>query len=259
MAAVTVGAVRTADGEGRVGRSRVRWVFLGFLVSVFFLFGWFDQSVETTNELGNPSRLVVEAGAGPIQITVSADDQARLHRQDSWLFSEPSYEEESDGGSLIVRSTCPGSFPCRSALRLEVPAGMVVEVVAEDGVVDIVSFDGDLTVRSTASDGVILGPATGSVSIDSPAGEVVGRHVQVNELSVTASAGAVDLVFARAPTVLSVAADDETVQVFVPDLLYRLDIATSSAEVEIDVDRAAGAPREIAISSTGPVTVGLAP
>lgn len=259
MAAVTVGAVRTADDEGTVGRSRVRWVFLGFLVSVFFLFGWFDQSVESTIELGTPARLVVEGGAGPIQVTTSTDDQARLHRQDSWLFSEPLYEEENSGGSLVVRSSCPGVFPCRSALRLEVPAGMVVEVIAADGVVDVVSFDGDLTVRSTAPDGVILGPATGSVLIDSPNGEVVGRHVQVDDLTVIASGEPVDLVFARAPVVLSVTADDEMVQVLVPDLLYRLDIATSSADVEIDVDRAAGAPREITISSTGPVTVGLSP
>lgn len=254
MAAVA-GTVR----EGTVGRSRVRWVFLGFLASLFFLFGWFDQSVETTSELGSPARLVVEGGAGPIQVTVSSDDQARVHRQDSWLFSEPTYEEEESGDSLIVRSTCPGVFPCRSALRLEVPVGMVVEVVAGNGLVDIVSFDGELTVRSTSVEGVILGPVRGIVSVDSPSGNVTGRHLQLDELTVSAGDGNVDVSFARAPASVSITAEDASVRIVLPDLLYRLDIATSSAEVEIDVDRAAGAPREIIVSSTGPVTVAPSP
>lgn len=252
-------AVADTVREGTVGRSRVRWVFLGFLVSVFFLFGWFDQSVETTSELGSPARLVVEGGAGPIQVTVSADDQARVHRQDSWLFSEPTYEEEETGDALVVRSTCPGLFPCRSALRLEVPIGMVVEVVAENGVVDVVSFEGELTVRSTSDDGVILGPVRGIVSVDSPSGNVTGRHVQLDELTVSAGDGSVDVAFARAPASVSVTAEDEPVRIVLPDLLYRLDIATSSADVEINVDRAAGAPREILISSTGPVIVTPSP
>ncbi len=136
---------------------------------------------------------------------------------------------------------------------------MVVEVAVADGVVDVLSFDGDLTVRTTSSDGVILGPVRGSLSIDSSSGPVIGRHLRASELTVEAQDGAVDLMFARAPMALVVTGDDESIRVLVPDLLYRLEIATSSAEVEIDVDRAAGAPRDITISSTGPVTVARSP
>lgn len=249
---------QATDAERSVGRSRVRWVVAGFLVSLFFLFGWFDQSVSTTTELGVPDKVRVEAEAGPIQVTVSADDQVRLHRQESWLFSEPFYEQESSGGEVVVRSACPGLFPCRSALRLEVPAGMVVEVVAEDGVVDLVSFDGDITVQSSSPEGVVLGSVIGTVTVRASAGHVMGRQLQVSDLTVDAGDGEVDLVFSRAPTSLSIQATDAAVRVLVPDLLYRLDIATSSEEVEIDVDRATAAPRDINISSTGPVTLGLA-
>lgn len=243
--------------DRRVGRTRFRGVILGFLVSLFFLFGWFDQQTTTTVELESASRIRIESDAGPVEII--AGDTARVRRRDSWLFSEPSYEQEVNAGGVVVRVSCPGRFPCRSALVVEVPPGTTLEIVASDGIVDVIRFDGDLSITSTADDGVLLSRVQGTAEIVSSNGPVVGTAVGLDEVAVEVDDDIVDLHFVAPPTMVEVTAGRGAVDLFVPDVLYRLEVGTSDETVEIEVDRAAGSRRELIVQSVGPVRIGVGP
>jgi hypothetical protein len=229
---------------------------LGFLLSLFFLFGWFDHSEMVETALQNPTRVTVVATSGPIEIV--GGDQAIVAVRNSWLFSEPTIEIVERNGEAVVRASCPGRFPCRSAVRLTLPAGVDVTAVASDGVVDVSRFDGHLEVFSTAEEGVLLSSVVGTARIVSSSGAIVGAGLQLSDLSVETVDARVELGFGVPPDNVSVEAGSELVVVTLPDRLYRVEIETVSLNVEVAVDEAPASARSIAVSTTGPVRVGTA-
>lgn len=241
--------------DRRVGRTRFRGVIIGFLISLFFLFGWFDQQTTTTVELENAPSIRIESDAGPVEIVTG--DTARVQRRDSWLFSEPSFEQVVTASGVVVRVSCPGRFPCRSALVVEVPPGTILEIVTSDGIVDVLGFDGDLTITSTADDGVLLSRVHGTADIVSNQGPVVGTALGLDEVAVEVDDGPVDLHFGVPPTTVEILGGGGAIDLVVPDVLYRLEVGTSDETVEIEVDRAAGARRELIVQSVGPVRIGV--
>lgn len=234
-------------------RRRWPWLFVGAAVSLFFLAGWFDRSEQAVSDLGAPTRVLLVSDAGPVEIVTA--DTARLTRRDSWLVSRPQVEMATVDDEVVVRVTCPGRFPCRSLLRLEAPAGVELVVVATRGIVDVTSFDGRLTVFTTASDGVVMGPIAGSARVVSRDGVIRGSSLRAEELDIAVEDARVEVSFALPPDSVVVSAGEDLVALEVPDQLYRLEVETDSSTVEIGIDEATTADRQIVIRSDGPVRV----
>lgn len=243
------------DDEPQSSRRRL-WILAGFCFSLFFLSGWFDQSIEQTLEVDAPTRLVIVSDAGPVGVSsIEAGQAAAITRRDSWLFSEPRFETVESVGETVVRVTCPGRFPCRSALHAEVPVGTEVIVVATTGVVDVQSHTGSLTVYSSASDGVVLGPVGGSARIVSRGGPISGFHLALDDLDVEADQSPVRISFSASPMSVRVSGSEELVQIAVPQRFYRVDIETGSASVEVGVHQSINSDRGIEVVANGPVQV----
>ena len=243
------------DAEPQPSRRRL-WVLAGFCVSLFFLFGWFDQSIEQTLEVDASIRLVIISDAGPVEVSsIEAGQPTAVTRNDSWLFSEPQFETMESAGETVVRVTCPGRFPCRSALRVEVPVGVEVVVVATTGVVDVQNHSGSLLVYSSASEGVVLGPVGGSARIVSRGGPISGFHLTLDDLELEADQSPVRVSFSKSPTSVRVSGSEELVQIALPQRFYRVDIEAGSASVEVGVNQSINSDRAIEVVSKGPVQV----
>lgn len=244
------------DSESSPTRSRWVWVLAGFAVSLFFLFGWFDQSMESAMSVAAPSRLVIVSDAGRVELSsVEEGEAVQIEWRDSWLFSEPRIETAESNGEFVVRLTCPGRFPCRSDLSAAVPEGTDVVVLATDGVVDVRGHVGSLLVLSQSPDGVLLGPVAGSARIFSSHGSVNGFHLALDDLELVVEQSPVRLDFSEPPTAVQVTAADDLVQIGLPQRFYRVGIDTASPSVVVDVNQSINSDRGIDVQSEGPVRV----
>lgn len=237
-------------------RTRWSWIIVGFVVSLFLLFGWFDQSSVTSLSIDSSTRLVIVSDAGGVELSsVPAGESTLITRRDSWLFSEPVFESAQDDGATVVRVSCPGRFPCRSDLRAEVPAGTEVVIFATSGIVDVRGHRGLLAVYSSSSDGVLLGPISGSARVLSNEGPVSGFHLALGDLEVAVQQSPVRISFGRPPSTVVVTGSDDLVQIGLPQRFYRVDVETDSASVIVDVNQSANSNRGIDVVSKGPVRV----
>ena len=232
------------------------WIIVGFAVSLFFLFGWFDQSLQATLSVDTPTRLVIVSDAGRVELSsIPVGEATIIERRDSWLFSEPRFEMAEADGEAMVRVSCPGRFPCRSDLRAEVPVGTEVVVVATRGVVDVRGHDGSLSIYTSSTDGVVLGPIAGSARILSSDGPVNGFHLALDDLEVAVQQSSVRVSFARSPSSVVVSGSENLVQIGLPQRFYRVDVETDSASVIVDVNQSINSNRGIDVASKGPVRV----
>lgn len=225
------------------------------LVALFFLIGWMDRSRVVENEFGTPRRAFVVSDAGPVSVTTGTT--VRVTQYDSWLLSQPLIEQGVDDDEVVLRVSCPGSFPCRSRLSIEVPPGTELVVIATGGPVQLDGFEGDLTVFASGND-INLGPVRGSARIVSDTGDVAGHGMGLGALTVEVDRASMDLEFARAPESVILTAASGVIRLAVPDEGYRLAIRPEENQeervrTEIEVDERA--EETIAIRSEGTIAV----
>ena len=231
---------------------RRRWRALTFLISLLFVLGWIDRSAVDTVDLSQPTRLLVVSDAGPVDVVDG--NVVSLEHRDSWIFSRPRIEVVERDGQAVVRATCPGRFPCRSALMVTTPPGVEVVVVATAGVVQIDGFSGQLTVFSSG-DGVLLGSSSGSARVVARNGAVTGFGLAFGQLDVEVENAGVDLSYRVPPESVLIRADDAKVDLSLPQVRYRLSVETSSTQVDVDMRSFEASERAIVVRSTGPVRI----
>ena len=254
--------VRSRGQGARSDESPRRWgrILVAVLVLVFAgvaMAGWFDKSEATLVELGSPQRILFVNDAGPVMVRTVEDDRvgsgSSLVHADSWLFSRPQVQIESDLDGVVVRLSCRPRFPCRSSAELVVQPGVELVVVSTDGLLEVSRFEGDMTLYGSGR-GVVVGPIVGSARIVSD-GPIRGFDLFLTELNVLAGAEEVDLTFARSPAELTVETGVGPVRLVLPNRQFHLDVETASEDTQLEVRTSETANRVIVVRALGPVVV----
>ncbi len=259
--------------------SRPRWIrrlllALGTVVLVVFASSWQARSSRSITTFDAAGTVLIVNDAGPVRIRsleaigaaidgveVPGDASAAdvvdtggvvVRSSDSWLLRRPVVESLFEDGSLVVRVTCPGRFPCRASLEVFVADGVELTVVAASDMVEVDSFDGALLVVS-GDEGVVLGSVSGSVSVVSD-GPVRASSLGPSELSIDVVDDIVEIAYLDAPTVLAVNGGEGAISIELPgDVDYAVDIEAPAQDVRVDVDDLS--ERRVSVRSSGSVVV----
>ncbi|MEZ5342602.1 MAG: hypothetical protein R2706_14490 [Acidimicrobiales bacterium] len=197
-------------------------------------------------------RVLIVTSAGPIE--VASGDTNTLTRNESWLFSPPQVESASDDDEVVIRVTCEGRMPCRSALTLTVMPGTEVVVIATGGTVLATGLAGDVTIYDGYGD-TVLGALSGSVKVVSDRGRVAGSGLSVSELDVSTVSSEVALSFTALPERVLVVTGREATRIRLPEGDVVLAITSPEELQNIEVEPTAGASSALTIRSDGPVSI----
>ena len=185
----------------------------------------------------------VRVSAESIELVASPDDTTRLDRQVSWTMRAPRLTQRMDGGTLVVRSSCPFGFGCSGRVRLEVPASVDVRVHSSAGAV--------------RADGL-----SGAVDLSTSAGSVRGTQLKSTVVRATSSAGSVRVELTAEPTRVVASSSAGSVTVLLPQgsATYRVSATTSAGSSQVDVRTDPASDRVVDVhSSAGSVRVAYLP
>ncbi len=163
------------------------------------------------------------------------------------------------GDRLEIRATCPlfGSMWCAVDYQIEVPAGIDLDINADDGRVEVVDVSGALTIDDDNGSIDIRG-ADGPLRATTDNGSVHATGVRSETVSVDSDNGSVEIVMVTPPRALEATTDNGRVDVVLPDTpdAYAVDIDTDNGSVRNDVRTDPTSSRTITVSSdNGSVTV----
>ncbi|MFJ7147926.1 DUF4097 family beta strand repeat-containing protein [Streptomyces sp. NPDC100445] len=159
------------------------------------------------------------------------------------------------GDRLVLRLHCSGIVTdCSARHRIEVPRGIAVEVVNEDGEVKASGFRDPLGVR--VEDGAVrVTDSSGPLDLRADDGSV---HADVASRRVRAVTedGPVDVRLSDAPDLVDVRSDDGSVTVTVPRGAYRVSAGADDGAVSVSVPRDDSSPHRVsAHTQDGNITV----
>ncbi|WP_225811577.1 DUF4097 family beta strand repeat-containing protein [Streptomyces spinosus] len=151
--------------------------------------------------------------------------------------SEPGVRWSMDGDRLVLRVHCSGLIAdCSARHRIEVPRGVGVRVVNEDGAVRVTDTSGPLDLR--ADDGSVRAV-------------VSSRRVKA-----ATGDGSVDVELTGPPDLVDVRSDDGPVTVRLPRGAYRVSAGADDGSVAVSVPRDDSSPHRVsAHTQDGKVTV----
>jgi hypothetical protein len=160
---------------------------------------------------------------------------------------------------LEIRATCPvfGSMWCSVDYRIEVPAGIDLDINADDGRVEVVDVRGALTIDDDNGSIDIRG-AEGPLRATTDNGSIHATGVRSETVSADSDNGSVEIVMVTSPRELAASTDNGSVDVELPDTpdAYAVDASTDNGSVRNDVRTDPASSRTITLSSdTGNVTV----
>lgn len=112
----------------------------GALAALHFVFD--EQSVRTHAIAGPVREIVVRDGSGDVRLIAAGGSNVRVRETRHYVFGKPSYHQSVKRGILTVASDCGGfALSCSADLRVSVPAGIEVRVVADSGDIDADRID----------------------------------------------------------------------------------------------------------------------
>jgi hypothetical protein len=158
-----------------------------------------------------------------------------VHRDIDYHSDQPPTPGQSvTTGVLHLMANCDD---CGIAYDVTVPASLAVTVVDDAG---------EVTVAGVA----------GAIDVTDSAGHVEGRDLRAPSVRVEASAGAVNLAFAAAPTDVTAHSNAGEVTAAVPSGSYAVDAFSKAGARIVDVANDPSAARHVKVSSNaGPVSV----
>lgn len=234
---------------------RRRSLLVGLALTVFLVGGWLDRSEIGQQSLGATRRLLVISDAGPVVVTTGS--AITVTHRDSWLLSRPEIEIAEGPNETVVRTRCTGFTPCRSTLSVTVPAGIELVVVASQGGAHIEDFEGQVTVFSGSTDGLVtLGPLSGTARVVAGGGTVEGFGLSLGELDVEVVDARVRLEFVQAPSALSIRGGRGSTELSLPVDEYEVGVSTTKT-LDVDIESTPGASRTVNIVTEGSVRAWL--
>ncbi|MEU0048289.1 DUF4097 family beta strand repeat-containing protein [Streptomyces sp. NPDC006309] len=169
--------------------------------------------------------------------------------------SGPTVRWSMTGDRLVLRVHCSGIVTdCSARHRIEVPRGVGVHVVNEDGAVRASGFRDPLSVR--VSDGAVhVTGSSGPLDLRADDGSV-RAEVSSRRVRAATQDGPVDVRLSAAPDLVDVHSDDGSVTVTVPEGAYRVSAGADDGTVSVSVPRDDSSPHRVsAHAQDGEVTV----
>lgn len=160
---------------------------------------------------------------------------------------------------LEIRASCPliGSLWCSVDYRIEVPAGIDLDINADDGRVEVVDMRGALTIDGDNGSIDVRG-AEGPLRATTDNGSVHATGIRSETVSADSDNGSVEIVMAASPQHLEATTNNGSVEVVIPDTpdTYAVSVDTDNGNASNDIRTDPTSSRTITASSdNGNVTV----
>ncbi len=182
--------------------------------------------------------LVIDGGAGTIDVTGSNRDTVLVSQQPSYSTTPPATAHSVAGATLTLSYTCAAQLVCGVAYVVQVPRGVAVRAVTRAGAITLTSLAGPVSAQTIA--GLIT--ATG---LGSPAAEF------------KSNAGGIDATFSAAPDSVRASTNVGPITIGVPgSASYKVDTHTYVGASTVTVRENAASPHTITASSDlGSITI----
>jgi hypothetical protein len=193
-----------------------------------------NEETATQRAEGRITKVVVENDNG--DITVRPGDDAKVKRVERWNYMRPSYSQDVEDGTLIVRARCPGINlfnNCAVTLELTVPEGAEVTSSTTNGDTDVTGINGKrVSVSST----------NGDLTLDDLGAEAVRAHT---------TNGDIDVAIGERPDAIDVSSTNGDIDVSVPKGSYDIRTNTTNGDVSVNgLEDDSDATSELSASTT---------
>jgi hypothetical protein len=245
------------------------WLAAGSILTVG-AFGWgtFNvvdllahevTTVSETIDAEGLSMIDIDNSTGRVVITGTEADEVAIVARVSDGLRATGHSTRVVGDRLEIRGTCPlfGSMWCSVDYRIEMPAGIALDIDVDDERVEVVDMRGAITVDNDNGSIRIRG-AEGALALDADNGRIEATGVRSTTVSANSDNGSVEIVMALPPDTLDAQSDNGSVTVVLPDTpdAYAVDASTDNGNVRNDVRHDPTSSRTITVSSdNGNVTV----
>jgi hypothetical protein len=182
--------------------------------------------------------LVINGGAGTIDVTGSDRGTVRVSQQSSYSKTPPAATHALSGTTLTLSYACQAQLVCGVAYVVQVPRGVAVRATTRAGAITLTSLAGPVSAQTNA--GLIT--ATG---LRSPTADL------------KSNAGGIDATFSAAPASVHASTNVGPITVNVPgSASYKIDTHTYVGSSTVTVRKDAASPHVITASSDlGSITI----
>ncbi|MTE18867.1 DUF4097 family beta strand repeat protein [Streptomyces sp. TRM43335] len=209
-------------------------------------------------ELGKDRRaLVVDVDDSPLELVATGRRDVRVTR---W-FDGLAYGGSAgarwtfEDGTLSLGPRCAGPASCDIRHRVEVPHGVAVRVVGDNGDVTAGGFRAALAVE-VDNGKVRVRNVTGPLELSGDNGSVEATDVRSREVVAETDNGGLKLALTGVPGSVEARSHNGSVTVELPRAAYRVDAGADNGSVRVEVPRDPHGERTVAAhSSNGNVTV----
>jgi hypothetical protein len=245
------------------------WLAAGSVLTVA-AFGWgtfnivdlLAHEVRTVTEVVDAegvSMIDIDNSIGRVFVTGTDTDQVTIVARISDGLRATGNSSRVVDDRLEIRASCPlfGSMWCSVDYQIEVPAGIDLDINADDGRVEVVDVRGALAVDDDNGSIDIRG-ADGPLRATTDNGSIDATGVRSATVFADSDNGSVEIVMATPPQQLEASTDNGSVTVVLPDTsdTYAVDADTDNGSVRNDVRTDPSSARTITLSSdNGNVTV----
>jgi hypothetical protein len=203
--------------------------------------------------------LEVDNADGRVTVTGTDTDEITIVARVSEGLRDTGNTYTVSGDRLHVRGTCPnfGGTWCSVDYRIELPAGMAVDIATDNGSIDAVDVLGPLTLDSDNGSIEVRG-AAGALRTTSDNGSIDATGIRSADVYARSDNGSIDLVLADPPRSVDVQTDNGSVEVVVPEKTegYAVTVETDNGDAVNEVRSDPASARTIvARSDNGDVTV----
>lgn len=214
---------------------------------------WFpEEDRATITPPGAVRRVEVDVEAGRVAVVAGGTGGVTVDRTRRYLRGKPVTEERVVDGVLRVTAMCTRvpTFGCEVDYRIEVPAGVSVQVRTERGSVSVDDIIGMVDVTTSAG-AVRLSRVRGPVKVTTSTGSVDGDDLVAEFLDATTGAGRIRLSLAEPPGRLGLRTGAGSIDVGLPPAVggYRVAADAGAGSVDVSVEQNPGASRAVIVNS----------
>ncbi|MFD1828292.1 DUF4097 family beta strand repeat-containing protein [Streptomyces desertarenae] len=208
--------------------------------------------------LGQERRtLVVDVDDSPLELVAADRGDVRVTRWfDGLAYGGSTGARWSfEDGTLSLGPRCKGPASCDIRHRVEVPHGVAVRVVSDNGDVTVRGLRAALAVE--ADNGTVrVRDVSGPLELSGDNGSVEATGVRSREVTAETDNGRLKLALAEVPEEVAARSHNGSVTVELPRARYRVDAGAHNGSTRVEVPRDAGSGHTVtARSSNGDVTV----
>ena len=222
--------------------------------------GALQQRTHSYSVSGHVHAVVVHAHVGGVHITGTDSGQIVVTEHLTFRHNAPRTIHQAAAGILTMDSHCPALETCSVGYDITVPRAMTVRVDDNVGTVRLESLSGPVTAHTDAGD-IDLGHVSGPIEVTSHAGSILGQNVSSGYVTLSLSAGRIEVTFSAPPATATATVTAGSVSLRLPgNVAYAVNARSTVGRTRVSVSRNPASPHHItATITTGSITIGPAP